>query len=76
MARYADDFVITMRSRENICRVTDCCVREYMAEREPQLSTEKTVITNISDGFDFPGWNFRKYNGKLLIKPSEKSQRP
>jgi RNA-directed DNA polymerase len=46
-----------------------------MAERGLQLSTEKTVITNISDGFDFLGWNFRKYNGKLLIKPSVKSQK-
>ena len=74
MVRYADDFVITARTREIACQVIDC-VREYMAERGLQLSTEKTVITNISDGFDFLGWNFRKYNGKLLIKPSEKSQK-
>ena len=33
----------------------------------------KTLITNINEGFDFLGWNFRKYNGKLLIKPSKKS---
>ena len=38
-----------------------------------ELSNEKTVITNINDGFDFLGWNFRKYNGKLIIKPSKKS---
>ena len=59
MVRYADDFVITARTKEIACQVTDC-VREYMAERGLQLSTEKTVITNISDGFDFLGWNFRK----------------
>jgi len=35
--------------------------------------SEKTHITNIDDGFDFLGWNFRKYSGKLLIKPSKKS---
>ena len=34
---------------------------------------EKTVITHIDDGFDFRGYNFRKYKGKLLIKPSRKS---
>ncbi|SCU78764.1 RNA-directed DNA polymerase (Reverse transcriptase Retron-type) (fragment) [Cupriavidus necator] len=37
------------------------------------LSTEKTRIVNIADGFDFLGWNFRKYSGKLLIKPSKKN---
>jgi RNA-directed DNA polymerase len=30
-------------------------------------------INHIDNGFDFLGWNFRKYNGKLLIKPSKKS---
>jgi len=34
---------------------------------------EKTLITHIDQGFDFLGWNFRKYKGKLLIKPSSKS---
>ena len=34
---------------------------------------EKTQITHIDEGFDFLGWNFRKYRGKLLIKPSLKS---
>ena len=38
-----------------------------------QLSEEKTRITHIDEGFDFLGWNFRKYSGKLLIKPSKKN---
>jgi hypothetical protein len=28
---------------------------------------------HIDEGFDFLGWNFRKYNGKMLIKPSKKN---
>ena len=36
---------------------------------------EKTVITHINSGFDFLGWNFRKFKGKLIIKPSSKSMR-
>ena len=44
-----------------------------MTERGLQLSEEKTVITHIDDGFDFLGKNIRKYNGKLLIKPSKQS---
>jgi RNA-directed DNA polymerase len=34
---------------------------------------DKTKITHIDEGFDFLGYNFRKYKGKLLVKPSQKS---
>ena len=47
----------------------------FLQERGLELSDDKTLITNINEGFDFLGWNFRKYNGKLLIKPSKKSIR-
>ena len=37
-----------------------------------ELSSEKTRITSIDKGFDFLGFNLRKYPcGKLLIKPSK-----
>ncbi|WP_319950823.1 group II intron maturase-specific domain-containing protein, partial [Klebsiella pneumoniae] len=36
-------------------------------------SEEKTAITHIDKGFDFLGQNVRKYNGKMLIKPSKKN---
>lgn len=42
-----------------------------MRERGLELSSEKTVITHIENGFDFLGQNVRKYQGKLLIKPSK-----
>ena len=32
-------------------------------------------ITHIGEGFDFLGWSFRKYDGKLLIKPSNKNMK-
>lgn len=44
---------------------------EFLAERGLVLSQEKTKITHIGNEFDFLGWNVRKYNGKLLIKPSK-----
>ena len=37
------------------------------------MSEEKTVITHIDDGFDMLGWTFRKFKGKLIVKPSKKS---
>jgi len=72
MVRYADDFVITAKDEETAEKVK-ARIQTFMAGRGLRLSEEKTVITNIQKGFDFLGWNFRKYNGKLLIKPSEKS---
>lgn len=45
----------------------------FLAKRGLQLSEEKTRLTHIDNGFDFLGFNFRKYNGKLLTKPSKQS---
>ena len=73
--RYADDFIITGISKELLENEVKLIVEAFMAERGLQLSPEKTVITHISDGFDFLGQNLRKYNGKMLIKPSRDNMR-
>ena len=44
---------------------------QFQAEGGQVLSPEKTKLTHITDGFDFFGWNIRKHNGKLLMKPSK-----
>ena len=72
LVRYADDFVVTAAKRETLDDIR-LMLTEFLSERGLSLSEEKTLITNISEGFDFLGFNVRKYNGKLLIKPSEKS---
>ncbi|KHK59159.1 DNA polymerase [Burkholderia sp. A9] len=73
VVRYADDFVITGVSKEVLEEVIKPWVEAFLAVRGLRLSEEKTRITHIEDGFDFLGWNFRKYSGKLLIKPSKKN---
>ena len=73
LVRYADDFIITAGTQEGAEKVKET-VKKHITARGLQLSEEKTLITNIADGFNFLGWNFRKYKGKLLIKPSKKSQ--
>lgn len=70
--RYADDFIVTADSKETANEVAGM-IRRFLKERGLELSEKKTTITHIDDGFDFLGWNFRKYKGKLLIKPSKKS---
>jgi RNA-directed DNA polymerase len=71
--RYADDFVITGKSRDILEQTVKPVVVEFLAERGLTLSDEKTHIVHIDQGFDFLGFNVRKYNGKLLIKPAKKS---
>jgi RNA-directed DNA polymerase len=69
--RYADDFVVTGRSKELLEQEVKPLIEEFMQERGLTLSPEKTQITHIDEGFDFLGQNVRKYHGKLLIKPSK-----
>lgn len=73
VVRYADDFVITGSSRELLETEVRPWVKAFLAQRGLCLSPEKTCVTHIDQGFDFLGWNFRKYRGKLLIKPSKKN---
>ncbi|MDQ0142155.1 group II intron reverse transcriptase/maturase [Cupriavidus necator] len=73
VVRYADDFVITGTTPEILQNEVKPWVEQFLAVRGLTLSTEKTRIVNIADGFDFLGWNFRKYSGTLLIKPSRKN---
>ncbi len=70
--RYADDFIVTAKTEE-IAKEVKELIKDFLKDRGLELSDEKTLITHIDNGFDFLGWNFRKYNGKLLVKPSKKS---
>ncbi len=69
---YADDFVITANNRQ-VLEEVKIIITAFLNARGLELSQEKTVITNIDQGFNFLGWHFRKYQGKLIIKPSKES---
>ncbi len=73
MVRYADDFIITGRTKELLEDEVKPLVEEHLNERGLGLSREKTKTTHIEEGFDFLGQNVRKYNGVLLIKPAKKN---
>jgi len=74
LARYADDFIVTANTKET-AEEAKLLISKFLQERGLELSEEKTEITHITKGFDFLGWNFRKYKGKLLVKASQKSIR-
>ena len=44
----------------------------FLASRGLELSAAKTRIVHIDDGFDFLGFNIRRFpNGKLLVRPQK-----
>ena len=72
MVRYADDFIITAKTKETAEDIKEH-IKQFLKTRGLELSEEKTTITHIDTGIDFLGWTFRKFKGKLLIKPSKES---
>ncbi len=75
LIRYADDFIITGRTKELLEEKVKPLIEAFLAERGLRLSEVKTRITHIDEGFDFLGFNVRKYKGRLLIKPTKESQK-
>jgi RNA-directed DNA polymerase len=73
VVKYADDFIITGISKEVLEMKVKPAVVAFLKERGLELSEEKTRITCIDEGFDFLGFNVRKYAGKLLIKPAKQA---
>lgn len=71
---YADDFIVTAVSEQELRDKVIPTLEASLKEVGLELSVEKSKITKIEDGFDFLGFNIKKYPcGKLLIKPSKAS---
>jgi RNA-directed DNA polymerase len=72
--KFADDFIITGRTKSSLEDNVRPLVASFLAERGLALSPEKTRVTHIEDGFDFLGTHVRKYRGgKLLCTPAKKN---
>ena len=74
VVRYADDEVALCVSREQAEEVK-ARLAEWLKPRGLAFNEEKTRIVHLDDGFDFLGFNVRRYHGKLLIKPSNAALR-
>ena len=71
IVNYADDFIVTCKTKEQAEQFVPVIAQWLTENVGVELSLEKTRITHINDGFDFLGFNVRKYRGKLLIKPAK-----
>ena len=47
----------------------------WLAPRGLAFNEDKTRVVTLDEGFDFLGFNVRRYRGKLLIKPSKAAAR-
>ncbi|MFB1100518.1 group II intron reverse transcriptase/maturase [Terribacillus sp. JSM ZJ617] len=76
VVRYADDFVVVCPTEEQARGMYEK-LQPYLDKRGLKLAQEKTRVVHISEGFDFLGFNLRKYPTKegnqLFIKPSNES---
>lgn len=71
--RYADDIVIFADNHNFILRSVVPEVSKFLFNRGLELSNEKTKICNISDGFDFLGYNVSRKNNQFQCVPSDKN---
>lgn len=69
--RYADDFIVTAKSRRLLEEHIIPAVKRFLAERGLTLSDEKSKIVYIRDGFTFLGQTFRKHGDTLHVTPSK-----
>ncbi len=70
LIRYADDLVGLCHSQEQAEQVK-ARLAQWLAPRGLSFNEDKTQIVHLEDGFDFLGFNVRRYHVKLLIKPSQ-----
>jgi RNA-directed DNA polymerase len=70
LIRYADDVVALCHSQQQAEQVK-ARLAAWLAPRGLAFNEDKTRIVPLGEGFDFLGFNVRRYNNrKLLIKPS------
>jgi RNA-directed DNA polymerase len=74
VVRYADDLVALCDSREQAMQVKTR-LEPWLAARGLAFNEDKTRVVHLDEGFDFLGFNVRRYGQKLLIKPSDKAVR-
>jgi RNA-directed DNA polymerase len=73
LIRYADDFIITGKTKEILELEIIPLLEKFLSVRGLVMSKKKTSITHVREGFDFLSQNVRRYGKSLIIKPSRNS---
>ncbi|WP_437437914.1 group II intron reverse transcriptase/maturase [Streptomyces olivoreticuli] len=72
LIRYADDLVALCHSSGEAEQIK-ARLAVWLLPRGLVFNEDKTRIAHLDEGFDFLGFNIRRYHGTLLIKPSKAS---
>ena len=74
LIRYADDFVVLCHTRQDAIEIKARLAR-WLAPRGLAFNEQKTHVVTLDEGFDFLGFNVRRYGTKPLIRPSKAAVR-
>ena len=74
LIRYADDLVALCHTRQEALEVK-ARLATWLTPRGLAFNEDKTRVVTLDEGFDFLGFNVRRYNGKPLITPSKAAVR-
>lgn len=79
LVRYADDCVVIARTK-NACHKAKKKLVEWLTQRGLELSMEKTQIVHLKKGFNFLGFNVKRYQSRsqkgkavCLMQPSHEA---
>jgi len=70
--RYADDFAVLCATKEQ-AEMVKRQLEPWLESRGLAFNEDKTRVVHLDDGFDFLGFNIRRYRDKLIIKPSQEA---
>jgi RNA-directed DNA polymerase len=74
LIRYADDLVALCHTRQDAFELK-ARLADWLASRGLAFNEDKTRVVTLDEGFDFLGFNVRRYGSKPLIKPSKAAVR-
>ena len=80
LIRYADDWLLLTNGSRQVVHGLRHEFQYFLKEElKLELAVEKTHVTHVNDGFDFLGFNIRRYisgndRPKMLVMPNEKSK--
>ena len=68
--RYADDFIITAETKEDIEAITPVVV-DHLKLKGLELNQDKTNVYHVEQGFNFLGFNVRHFQGHCITQPQK-----
>jgi retron-type reverse transcriptase len=73
LIRYADDFIVIGPSRKVVERA-QLAIEKFLKTRGLDLSKKKTRLIHITEGFDFLGWNIKRYPINSRLNGTKKGE--